>query len=270
MFKDINVKKTNMKHSKYCGLFALFKALSRSTSIKDALAHLLRQAVFAVLLLLAFRNNITINGIPYTPYLLLGLAPWFYLEQIIMGAAKSYHDFSPLLSAHGKSVSWLSLCRAFTALPILLLFLSAAIAYILITKGNIITLKAIPYYIFCNIINAVAQGQMAIALLPIIGDIAGEGFSMLTAILFWSTPIAWPIGKIDGIMLFALRSNPLYYISESGRSIFYNGYDNGAASTVLFLLSVLVVFTAGTILYHALNRVARGGKIFLRRVDIGL
>ncbi len=236
-------------------LMALTFALWRSADTKVRGMRLLEQAVLVVALSWALSGQIRTNGLPYTVFLLCGISPWFYFKEIVERSLEGSSEYSGLLCAWGCEPAIFCAAQALCALPTLLFWTAVSVAAALFCGISLKAVYLLPYLLFCNLFNAVAQGLLASAFAPLFSA-AEEGIQITLPLLFWTTPIVWPfIYAVPDLTVLLMRLNPLFYLTEGMRMWILSGILPPLVHTVLFFGAATATGIFGL---FSMNRVWRG------------
>lgn len=202
------------------------------------LERLLEQAVLAVFLCLALSAWIGVDGAPYASFLLGGLAPWFYFREILTDLPQQPSLLAAAWRRQGISPIYIPVNQAIAALPTLLIWTGIALAVHALQAGAYGNLILLPYMLLCSLYNAVAQGMMISAFIPLMpGGAINVGLSVTLPFLFWSTPLAWPYLSQGGIFELMMQLNPLYYLAEALRGALYGGMPSLQHTLLFFLMT---------------------------------
>ncbi len=236
------------------GLLALTAALWRSVPAGKRIWRLMEQAARAAVLAWALGGQIRTDPLPYPVFLLCGLAQWYYFREILQESLERSMEYSRLLCAWGADPALFSLAQAIASFPTLLFWTAAssltALAFGIPIRNGLILLILLP----CSLFNAVMQGLLAAAFVPLFGQKAGDGLGVTLPVLFWTTPVAWPFSQMASeTARFLMRLNPLYCLTE-GMRIWLTGSIPSFNSAALFFAAAGV---AGLIGLYCMRRVWR-------------
>lgn len=236
------------------GLLALTAALWRSVPVGKRMWRLLEQAARTLALAWALGGQIRTDPFPYPVFLLCGLAQWYYFREILQESLECSAQYSRLLCAWGADPALFSLAQAIAALPTLLFWTAASALTALalgIQLGNGLILLAL---LLCSLFNAVMQGLLAAAFVPLFGQKAGDGLGVTLPVLFWTTPIAWPFSQMASeTARFLMRLNPLYCLAD-GMRVWLTG---GIPSLNIAAPFFAAITVAGLVGLYCMRRVWR-------------
>lgn len=223
---------------------ALVASLWRAAQHRERFFRLLEDMVFAFVLIFALSAWINTGNVPYYAFLLAGLAPWFYLKEIVMDAAGLPAIYAPMLKDTLRNLNWLPFAKAFAAVPVLLFWMLIAIISAYLT-GARVSLHLLPYLVLCNLINGIAQGLVAAAFAPLFPIAAHSTAAITLPLLFWTMPIVWPAYILPDFMLRFTRLNPFFYLTEGMRDALFAGSLPSSLHTLLFFGVTLVIGAFG-------------------------
>ena len=240
------MKKTRVRLRINNRIFLLSCALFRMAGTRKRLFGFAEQAITALVLLFALRSFIPMDTIPYAIFLFCGLAPWYYFREVLLALLDQPARLRGLFGPDGYAPSWLPAGHALAALPTLVLWTAICIFVAVLFKMPLMRLWLIPYFLFCNVFNAIAQGMFAAAFLPLFPGNAQEGLAVTMPYFFWTSPVAWPVAQtLSGLLLFMMRLNPMYYLADCLRGILAHGTLPPFEHTAIFFLSISVVGLLG-------------------------
>jgi lipopolysaccharide transport system permease protein len=158
-----------------------------------------------------------VNGVPFVVWLLSGLVPWFFANDCIATGGNVIIDNRFLVKKVVFRVSLLPVVRLLSLLPVHLFFLGAII---LINWGygyapTWQTLQLI-YYLAALCVLSIGLSWLISALVPFLKDLA-QVVAVLLQVVFWITPIVWPVQNVPENLRWILFLNPIYYIIQGYR-----------------------------------------------------
>ncbi len=159
----------------------------------------------------------------YLPFLLCGLAPWFYYQRAMSDAAQCPTALAPLIRFQRCSIPVLCWSAVLGRMPLYILWVGIALIARWILLGAVpLSAWLCMYYLGCGALNAFAQGLLGAVFSPFFGDVQG-GLRVMLVVLFWTTPILWPAELLPQAVRVLLSLNPLYYIVEGLRGCILDG-----------------------------------------------
>lgn len=105
----------------------------------------------------------------------------------------------------------------------------------------------LPYYLFCALWFTLVLSTFLSALTAYSRDLT-HLIKSITQMLFWFTPILWPISNLDGILKNIMKLNPVGYITEGYRETFiYQNWFWETTGWTSYFLVFMLIFTVVTI-----------------------
>ncbi len=185
--------------------------------IKPTLTILVFWFAFSV----GLRQGGEIEGCPYALWLIVGLVPWFFMNELIVSGARSIRKYKYLVTKMKFPVSTIP---TFVALSKMTVHLCLMVIVILVFALNRrlpgIYLLQLPFYMLCMLFFFTAWSLFSAMLSSISKDFLNLVKSVTTA-LFWLSGILWDVKEIkyewiQTILLF----NPITYVSSGYRNVF--------------------------------------------------
>ena len=160
-------------------------------------------------------------NIPFAPWLICGMVPWFFISETITGTTNSLIEYSYLIKKIYFRASIIPLIKIFTALIIHGFF-------ILLMTGFAISNEYTPnvywiqifYYLLATIILLTGIGWLTSSMTVFVRDV-GQFVNVTVQILFWATPIFWQYSKLEGNWRLIVYLNPFFYIINGYRETFF-------------------------------------------------
>lgn len=195
------------------------------------------------------------EGIPYFQWLIAGIAVWFFVNQAILQGSKSIYTRIRMVSKMSFPMSVIPTYVIFAKFYQHLMVLGF-VFIILQFMGFPVTIQIIqlPYYMFATMALMVSLALITSTLATIIRDVQMM-IQAVMRVLFYLTPILWPLKTFDGhhkIQLL-MKLNPLYYIVEGYRSALLGNptwfFIDKLNYTIYFWVVVLVIFFIGSMVH---------------------
>lgn len=188
---------------------------------------------------------------PFILWLMSGLVPWFFISEGVVNATTSLADYSYLVKKVLFNVYILPLAKIVSVLFVQL----ALIFFTFICFGiggyypSVYYLQIIPYLLYM-ILLATGVSYITATLYVFFKDVI-QIVSIFTQIIFWLTPIVWPISNMPDIVQKILVFNPVYYVIEGYRNAFLNHTFGDVLSvmTVYYWAIAFVIFALGALLF---------------------
>lgn len=160
---------------------------------------------------------------PYIAWLVAGLSAWFVIKDTLVPAANSIRKNKYLVTKIVFPVSTIPTFKVVASIFSNILFTSVVMIFLMFSGifPKIYWLQII-YYQFAVFVLLTGVSLISSALVVFSKDIQ----ILLTStifLLFWLSPILYPITNLSKGMSFVLKLNPFYYIVEGFRNSFvYN------------------------------------------------
>lgn len=257
---DMNVMKAYLKAKMndmaFIGQFAVddFKAKYAGSALGILWAFL--QPVITIVLYwfvfqLGFRSQ-PIDGFPFVLWLMAGLVPWFFLSEAVANATTCLSDYSYLVKKVLFHIDILPLAKIAAVMFVqLALVLFVFLCYML--GGYMPYPGYVRLLVYLAYMAVIAAGisYMTSALYVFFKDVL-QVVSIVTQIVFWITPIAWPFGNMPEAVRKVLVYNPAYYAIEGFRSVLvYREQDgNDPWMTLYYWTAAFLLLGAGLWLFR--------------------
>lgn len=162
-------------------------------------------------------------GYPYMAWLAVGLSAWFFIRDTFAPCSKSIRQNRYLVTKMSYPVSTIPTFKIIASFISSLMFMCVVILIVLISGINVdIHWIQIIYYQFAAIMLMIGISLITSALVVVSRDI--EMFiNSIVFLLFWFTPILFPITNLSNTLAFVMRLNPFYYIVDGYRASFIYG-----------------------------------------------
>ncbi|MDR2156163.1 MAG: ABC transporter permease [Clostridiales Family XIII bacterium] len=177
--------------------------------------------VFWFVLTVGFRAGATASGDPYILWLIAGLIPWFYMDEMITGGTSAYLTYSYLITKMKFPVSTITTFIGISKL-IVHLFLMIIVLIIFAVYGYYpdIYLLQLPLYMALMFIFFSNWALFAAMLSAISKDFMNFVVSFVTAV-FWLSGILFDVRMINTPWIrTVLMFNPVTFCAEGYRDVF--------------------------------------------------
>ena len=195
------------------------------------------------------------GGMPFVPWLICGLIPWFFISETLTTSANSLIEYAYLIKKTSFKVAIIPFIKIFTGLIIHLFFIGV-IAILIAFYGfypNIYWVQII-YLVFATFVLLSGIGWLVSSINVFVRDV-GPIINVVISIMFWATPIIWPYGMLLGKMKYLALFNPFFYITEGYRYAFLQKawmFQN-IEMTVYFWVITGIIFVAGAMVFKRLT-----------------
>lgn len=210
--------------------------------VKPAITIFVYWFAFAI----GLRSGKSIDGYPFFLWLLAGIIPWFYMNEMFHAGTGSIKKYSYLVTKMKFPIStiptFVSLSSLFVHL--ILVLITICIFWAMGYPPTIYYLQ-LPYYILMMFLIFLLWDWFSAPLAALSRDFHQFVKSITTAI-FWLSGILWDVNKIDLPWLRrALYFNPVTYIAQGFRNVFI--YHKWFFEDTYPLLGFWLVFVFGAI-----------------------
>lgn len=177
----------------------------------------------AIILVLWFVITIGLRGgfghgdLPFLPWFISGMIPWFYISESITASSNSLLGYSFLIKQMYFRVGMIPLITLITAL-IIHLFMVLLLMVIVILYGSYPSLYwlQLPYYMLGSVLLLTGIGWLTSSIMVFVRDMK-QVVTIFTTLFFWLTPIIWPHTRLMGSSRLLVDLNPFFYITNGYR-----------------------------------------------------
>lgn len=169
------------------------------------------------------RKGGDVNGFPFFLWLISGIAPWFYISEMLSQGTDCIRKNRYLVTKMKFPVSTIP---TFTSISKYIIHLALLLLVILIFLfagyPPTIYILQLPFYMLCSFLFMTAWALFAAPIATISADFSNLVKSFITAI-FWLSGILWNANSIDQVWLRRLlMCNPVTFLSNGYRNCFVN------------------------------------------------
>lgn len=172
---------------------------------------------------IGLRAGKDVNGYPFFLWLIAGLIPWFYINDMLTQGTDSIRKYSYLVTKMKFPVSTIPTFVSISKLMIHLILLAIVIVIFMAMGYKIdVYILQLPFFILLNFIFFTAFSLFASLLASMSKDFANLVKSFITAV-FWLSGVLWNVNTLKvGWLKKLLMLNPVTYIVEGYRNCFIN------------------------------------------------
>ena len=196
------------------------------------------------------------SGVPYAPWLILGLVSWLFISQSMVVTTSSIQEYSFLIKKTNVPVSMIPIIKLFSGLIVHVTILGLIILLLIFFYGIYPTVYwfQIIYYLFALIILLSGIAWFTSSINVFIKDM-GHVINILTTMLFWATPIIWPYSMLSGNYKYVALLNPFFYIIEGYRYTFLEEtwFFEYAEMNLFFWSFTIIIFVVGVLTFRRLK-----------------
>ena len=171
---------------------------------------------------------------PFVLWLIAGLVPWFFFQEVLSGGTNALMEYSYLVK---KVVFTIILYACYGYYP------------------DLYTLQML-YYTFAMMILLLGLIYATSAIVVFFKDL-GQIINIILQIGVWMTPIMWNIDgmELNPILITILKLNPMYYIVAGYRDSLINkaGFWEQPGMTIYYWILTIVLFIIGTKIFKKLK-----------------
>ena len=194
---------------------------------------------------IGIRSGKPVEGYPFFLWLIAGLIPWFYINDMLTQGTESIRRYSYLVTKMKFPISTIPTFVSISKLMVNL-FLIVIMILIFVFMGYLpdIYIIQLPIYILLSFIFFTVFSLFASLLACMSKDFSNLIKSLVTAV-FWLSGIVWNVNTIDIPWLKTLlKVNPVTYLVEGFRNCFIHKiWIWESPKTLLCFLAILIVMT---------------------------
>lgn len=196
------------------------------------------------------------NGVPYILWLIVGITPWFFLNEAWNGAMNCLYEYSFLVKKVLFDIEILPIVKILSSLFVHIFFID--IIFVLFASYgyylSIYNLQVI-YYLVCEVVLIYALALITSSIAVFIKDTI-LFIGIILQIFFWTIPIVWSSESMNVRIISILKLNPIYYLIEGFRDTFINKvwFWEKVSYTVYFWIFVMILLGIGIWMYKRLNK----------------
>lgn len=167
------------------------------------------------------KAGVTSTGVPYTPWLIVGLIPWMFISQTMIVACAAIPEYSYLIKKTSLNVSMIPLIKVFSGMIVHVILIVCIIILLSLFYDiypSIYWLQIL-YYLFALTILLSGIAWFVASVNVFIKDMA-HIINIAVNMLFWATPVIWPYSMLTGNLKYIALLNPFFYITEGYRYTF--------------------------------------------------
>lgn len=195
------------------------------------------------------------DTIPFALWLMVGMIPWFYLSENVLGSSQSLMEYAFLIKHINIRPDIIPLVKILTNSMIHLFFI-VVLAVVCLAYGYLPSIYWVQvfYYMGCGLLLTLGISWFFSAVQPFVRDM-GHLLEVATQILFWGTPILWSYRMFPAKLCVYLKLNPGFYIIEGYRNtfIYQTWFFEDMPWTIYFWCVAFCVFIVGALVFKKLK-----------------
>lgn len=195
------------------------------------------------------------DSVPFAMWLMVGIIPWFYVSENVMGSVKCLQEYSFLIKNIKFRVSIIPLIKILTNSMIHLFFI-LVLALICLAYGYSPTIYWIQvfYYMICGIVLTMGVAWLFSSIQLFVRD-SSHFLEVGVQLFFWGTPIIWSYKMLPENLYFLLKLNPVFYLVEGYRNSFIYGvwFFEDWSLTLSFWCITMIIFISGALVFNKLK-----------------
>lgn len=207
---------------------------------------------------IGLRGGKDVEGFPFFLWLISGVIPWFYMNDMITGGTESIRKYSYLVTKMKFPISTIPTFFSISKFMVHLVLLAIMIIiFIAMGYPPDIYLLQLPIYMLLSFVFFTTFSLFASLLACMSKDFANLVKSLVTAV-FWLSGIIWNIDTMKDIpwLKTLLKINPVTYLVEGYRNclIHKTWIWESPKTLIAFLVILLVLIIAAVWVYRRLRK----------------
>lgn len=206
---------------------------------------------------IGIRKSGEMNGYPYIIYLIAGMVPWFFMNDIILDGARAIRNNKHFVTKMPFPVSTIMTITSLSQL--LVQFGMIAVAYLIFILAGVepsIYNLQIFYYVFMMFVFFTCLSWITAPLSALSRDFENLVNSSRN-LIFWVSGILWdPYGIENPVIRTLVMMNPVNYFANGYRNSFLNKkwFFETTFETAVFLGLLVTVCIVGSIVFNRLRK----------------
>ena len=190
-------------------------------------------------------------GKDFSPNLAIGLAVWLFFIEVVQTATGSIAINPHLVKKVVFPVWVLPVAATLSAFAVHLVVLAVVMIVLCLTGLPLrASLLSLSFWMACLFVSGMMIGLLLATLNVLIRDTAVIAPNAM-ALLFWLTPIVWPLQHLTGVWQSVVLANPMAAIIEGYRAAFGIGESLAAKPSLsYFTLTLLVLSGLAVAIYR--------------------
>ena len=206
---------------------------------------------------IGIRSGKPVEGFPFFLWLISGLIPWFYINDMLVQGTESIRKYSYLVTKMKFPISTIPTFVSISKLMVnIFLIIVMILIFVFMGYPPSIYIIQLPIYILLSFLMFTVFSLFSSLLSCMSKDFANLVKSLVTAV-FWLSGIVWNVNTIDIPWLkLLLKANPVTYIVEGFRNCFiHKVWIWESPKTLLCFLAILFIMTIlSVVIYKKLRK----------------
>ena len=196
-----------------------------------------------------------VDGVPFLPWFIVGLIPWFFFSDAWMNATNAFVQYSYLVKKMVFQTSVIPTVKIVSSLFTSLIFHVILILVLLASPGINLQLSGLMvlYFFFCTIVLVAGLSFLTSSIIVFFKDMR-QILAILLQLGIYLTPILWSKNRVPTNLQWVLQLNPMYYVVDGYRSSLILGdFNIDLLSTAIFWAITLSLLVLGLLVYTRLR-----------------
>lgn len=195
--------------------------------------------------------------VPFVLWLVAGLVPWFFFQDVLMGATNALIEYNYLVKKVVFKISILPIIKMISALFVHAFFVAfMLILYVAMGYMPQWSWLQIVYYTICMFMLTLGISYATCAIVVFFRDLS-QIINIVLQVGTWLTPIMWNIQAVEmpQVLIYILKLNPMYYVVNGYRKALITNewvWDN-PGGTIYFWVVVAACFGIGSYVFKKLR-----------------
>jgi len=197
----------------------------------------------------------TIEGIPFLPWFIVGLIPWFFFSDAWTNATNAFIQYSYLVKKMVFQTSVIPSVKILSSLFTSMIFHVILVVVLLLSPGVSLQISgiAIVYFFICSYVLVTGLSFLTSSILVFFKDMR-QILNIILQLGIYLTPILWSKSRVPADMRWVLQLNPMFYVVDGYRSsLIQGGFALDLLSTVVFWAITLLLLVVGLVVYSRLR-----------------
>ncbi len=203
------------------------------------------------------RASKDVGGFPFFLWLLAGIIPWFYIQEMLTQGSTNFKRYDYLVTKIRFPVStistFVSLSKMYVHLALLMI---VVVIFVLFGYPVDVYFLQLPLYVALMFVFFTLWSMFASLLSAMSKDFANVVNSFVTAI-FWVSGIMWDVNLIDSpILSKVLAFNPVTFLATGFRNVFIykRWFFEDTFALAAFAIMLVGMFGLALFTFHRLRR----------------